>query len=175
LVTASSKQIAELVENLEQRNNTYQTKYVDIPLDRLEQKRRKKMIKRINRWFSEITPVQRQAVVEWSAEIKPLAKDGLDHRQRMTAELRYLLARRENPDFRDAFVDLLANIDRRRSAGYKNKIDANTDLTLMLLATIERSLTATQRSYLLGRIDNLVADVEKLNCNPATAHLSTQE
>jgi disulfide oxidoreductase YuzD len=176
LATASDEQLAELFENVEQRNNTFKAKYVDIPLDQLEQKRNKKMIKRIKRWFSQITPVQKQAVADWSAEIRPLAADGLNHRQRVTAELRNLLARRQDsPDFKSAFVDLLVNIDQRRSAHYQNNIDVNTDLTLKLLAKIERSLTSSQRSYLLGRINALSADFEKLNCDPATAHLSTQE
>lgn len=175
LATASSEQIGELVENIELHNNTFKAEYVDIPLDRLEQKRSKKMIKRINRWFSEATPAQKQAVIDWSAEIQPLAKDGLDYRQRLTVDLRYLLTRREEPDFKDALVDLLVNTDQRRSAGYQNKIDANTDLTLSLLAKLEHSLTPTQRSYLLGRIDSLAADFEKLNCSSATAQLSTQE
>ncbi len=169
LVTASGEQIAELFENLELRNNTFQAEYVDIPLDRLEQKRRKKMIKRINRWFSEITPAQKQAVVDWSAEIKPLATDGLNHRQRVTAELKNLLTWRGDPDFKDAFVDLLVNIDQRRSAHYQNNIDVNTDLTLMLLTKIDRSLTPTQRSFLLKRIHALSADLEKLSCDPAVA------
>lgn len=176
LATASSGQIAELFENVEQRNNTFKAEYVDIPLDQLEQKRNKKMIKRIKRWFSQITPLQKQAVADWSDEIRPLAADGLDHRQRVTAELRNLLARRQdNPYFKSAFVDLLVNIDQRRSAHYQNNIDVNTDLTLKLLAKIERSLTSSQRSYLLGRINALSADFEKLNCDPATAHLSAQE
>ena len=175
LATASDEQLAELFENVEQRNNTFKAEYVDIPLDQLEKKRRKKMIKRLNRWFSETTPVQKQAVVDWSAEIRPLAADGLDHRQHVTVELKNLLTRRGDPDFKDAFVDLLVNIDQRRSAHYQNNIDVNTDLTLMLLAKIERSLTPTQRSYLRGRINAFSADFDKLNCDPATARLSTQE
>ncbi len=175
LATASDEQLAELFENLKQRNSTFKAEYVDISLDHLEQNRRKKMIKRLNRWFSEITPVQKQAVVDWSAEIRPLAADGLDHRQRVTAELKNVLTRRGDPDFRDAFVDLLVNIDQRRSAQYQHKIDLNTDLTFVLLAKIERSLTPTQRSYLRGRIMALSADFDKLNCDPATARLSTQE
>jgi hypothetical protein len=52
------------------------------------------MIKRLDRWFSEITPVQKQAIDDWSAAIRPLAADGLDYRQRVTAELRKMLTRR---------------------------------------------------------------------------------
>jgi hypothetical protein len=94
LASASDKQIAELIENIERRNNAFKDQYVDIPLDQLEQKRRKKMIKRVDRWFSEVTPVQKQAIDEWSAAIRPLAADGLAYRQRVTAELRNLLATR---------------------------------------------------------------------------------
>jgi hypothetical protein len=101
LASASDKQIAELFENVERRNNAFKDQYVDIPLDQLEQKRRKKMIKRVDRWFSEITPVQKQAIDDWSAAIRPLAADGLDYRQRVTAELRNLLTRRtDDPDFK---------------------------------------------------------------------------
>jgi disulfide oxidoreductase YuzD len=176
LVSASDEQIVELLENIEQRNNAFKTQYVDISLDKLDQKRRKKMIMHVDRWFSEITPVQKQAVDDWSAAIRPLAADGLEYRQRITAELRRMLARRkDDPDFTDAFVDLLVNVDQHRSAEYQKKIDANMDLTADLLVKIDRSLTPKQRSYLLKRLHALAADFEKLSCNPAVAHLSIQE
>ncbi len=176
LASASDKQIAELFENVEQRNNAFKAQYVDIPLDQLEQKRSKKMNKRVDRWFPEITPLQKQAIDDWSAAIRPLATDGLDYRRRVTAELRKMLTRRKDePDFKDAFVDLLVNVDQRRSVEYQKKIDFNMELTVDLLVKIDRSLTPTQRSYLLKRIHTLAADFEKLSCNPAVARLSIQE
>jgi len=176
LASASDEQIAELFENVARRNEAYKTQYVDIPLEQLEQKRRKKMIKRVDRWFSEITPDQKQAIDDWSAAVRPLAADGLDYRQRVTAELRNLLTRRtDDPDFKDAFVDLLVNVDRRRSLEYQEKIDFNMDLTVDLLVKFDRSITPAQRSYLLKRIHTLAADFKKLSCNPAVARLSAKE
>ncbi len=176
LASASDKQIAELFDNVARRNDAFKSQYVDIPLDQLEKERRQKMIKRIDRWLSEITPLQKQAIAEWSAAIRPLAADGLDYRQRVTAEWRDLLTRRkDDPGFKDAFVDLLANLDQHRPVEYQKKIDLNLELTVELLVKIERSLTPNQRSYLIRRIHTLAADFEKLSCAPAVAHLSMQD
>jgi hypothetical protein len=171
LATASDEQLAELSENIQQRNDAFKEEFVDIPLDQLERMRRKKMIARIQRWLSGITPAQMQAVADWSAAIRPLAADGLDYRRHVAAELLNLLStRKAEPDFKDALVDLVVNVDQRRPTHYQNKIDVNTDLTLRLLVQLERSLTPTQRSRLLKRIHVLVSDLEKLSCQPAAAH-----
>ena len=92
---------------------------------------------------------------------------GLRNRARVLAEFKNLLAkRRHDPDFEEAFVALLVNLDQIRAPDYQQKIDYNTDLTFKLLMKTDRSLTPTQRAYLLKRIGSLAAYFEELSCDP---------
>ena len=168
LATASDEQLAEMFQNLEKRNNKYQSEYVDIPLDELEKKRKKRLAKDLKEWISRLTPEQKQAVSDWSAQIKPLATDGLRYRESVLTEFNNLLAkRRHDPNFKEDFVALLVNFDQMRAPDYQKKIDYNTEVTFKLLMKIDRSLNPSQRAYLLKRIDSLAADFEKLSCDPA--------
>ena len=167
LATASDEQLAEMFQNIEKRNHKFKSEYVDIPLAELEKKRKKRLTKDIEYWISRLKPEQKQAVSDWSDQIKPLAADGLRYRERILTEFQNLLVkRRHGPDFKEALVALLVNFDHMRAPDYQQKIDYNTDLTFKLLMKIDRSLTRTQRAYLLKRIGSLAADFEKLSCDP---------
>ena len=167
LATASDQQLAELFQNIENRNNEFKSEYVDISLKELEEKRRKRMAKDLKQWISYLTPEQKQAVSDWSDQIKPLAADGLRNRQLVLAEFKNLLVnRRHDPDFKEAFVTLLVNVDQMRPSDYQQKIDYNTEVTFKLIIKIDRSLNPTQRAYLLKRIGSLADDFEKLSCDP---------
>ena len=167
LATASDEQLKELFENIKKRNNKYKSEYVDISLDKLEEKRKERLAKDLRQWLSRLKTEQEQAVSDWSAQIKPLAAYALSHRERIVSEFRKLLVtRKQAPDFKDAFVTLLVNLDGMRTLEYQKKIEYNTDITLKLFISIERSLSPTQRAYLLKRISSLADDFEKLACDP---------
>jgi hypothetical protein len=167
LATASDGQLAELFHNIEKRNNKFKSEYVDIPLEELEKKRKKRMAKDLKQWISRLTPEQKQAVSDWSDQIKPFAADGLRNREIVLTEFQNLLRKRgHDPDFKEAFVTLLVNLDQMRTLDSQRKIDYNTDVTFKLIMKIDRSLDPTQRAYLLKHIDTLAADFEKLSCDP---------
>ncbi len=167
LAIASDEQLAEMFQNIENRISKYKSEYVDIPLDELEKKRKERLAKNLKQWISSLTPEQKQAVSDWSDQIKPLAADGLRNRENILTEFKNLLAkRRHDPNFKENFVALLNNFDQMRTPDYQKKIDYNTEVTFRLLMKIDRSLNPTQRAYLLKRIDSLAADFEKLSCDP---------
>jgi len=168
LATATDEQLAELFQNVEKRNVKFKAKYVDISLEKLEKNRKERLAKDLKQWISRLTPEQKQAVSDWSDQIKPLAADGLRNRESVLAEFQNLLGkRRHDPDFKEAFVALLVNLDQMRTPDFQKKIDYNTDVTFKLIMKIDRSLNKTQRAYLLKRIGTLAADFEKLSCDPA--------
>ena len=167
LAMASDEQIAELFRNLEKRKNEFKSEYVDISLEKLEEKRKARLAKDLKHWISRLKPEQKQIVSDWSDQIMPIAADGLRYREEVLTEFQNLLARRrQNPHFKEAFVSLLANLDKLRALDYQQKIDYNTDLTFKLLMKIEQSLNTTQRAYLLQQIFSLAADFDKLSCDP---------
>jgi hypothetical protein len=176
LATATDEQIAELLQNIEKRNDEFKSEYVDIPLEKLEKKRKERMAKDLNQWISSLKPEQKQLVSDWSEQILPMAADGLRFREGVLTEFQNLLTRRkQNPHFKEAFASLLDNLDQLRAADYQQKIDYNTDLTFKLLMKIDRSLNTTQRTYLLKHIGSLAADFDKLSCDPAQIKPMEQE
>jgi hypothetical protein len=173
LMTASDEQLAQLLQNVEKNNTAFKREYVDVPPATMKQKRSQSMARHVHQWLSELTPMQKQAIDDWSAHIKPLAADRLFHRQRILADFENLLVMRSNaPNFKTVLLEWLVNLDQRRTPAYQEKIGYNANLTLELLDTLSRSLTAGQRAYLVKRIDRLVADFDKLSCGPSMALLS---
>ncbi len=167
LATASDEQLAELFQNIEKRNNKFKSEYVDVSLEKLEEKRKERISKDIKHWISRLTPEQKQAVSDWSDQLMPLAADGLRNRERVLSEFQNLLTRRRHGSgFREAFVTLLVNLDQMRIPEYQQKIDYNTDITIKLLMEISRLLNPAQHAYLLKRIGSLAADLDRLSCDP---------
>ncbi len=103
----------------------------------------------------------------WSDLIKPFAADGLRNRERVLTEFQNLLTkRRHDPDFKEALVAHLVNLDQMRTLDFQKKIDYNTDVTFKLFMRIDRSLNPTHPAYLLKRTGTLATDFEKLSCDP---------
>jgi molecular chaperone GrpE (heat shock protein) len=176
LATASDEQIAELLQNIEKRNNKFKSEYVDIPLEKLEEKRKARISKDLKHWISRLKSEQKQVVSDWSDQILPIAADGLRYRKGLLTEFQNLLTRRrQNPHFQEAFVSLLDNFDKFRTLDYQQKIDFNTALTFKLLMEIEQSLSTTQRAYLLQQIYSLATDFDKLSCDPVQIQPKEQE
>jgi hypothetical protein len=167
LLTASDAQVAELFGNLEKQNQKLKNKYVDLPLRRLNAKRQRRMVERLEYWISNLTGEQVAAVSAWSAQLVPTAEDWLHNRELIQAEAQRLLARAKiDPQFRMSLQELIINPERTRSPAYQEKIDVNTDFTIRLIMRLDQMLTPGQRSYLLKRIESLAADLDKLSCDP---------
>jgi hypothetical protein len=165
--TASDSQIDELIDNLSKQNKEFKEEYVDPPIQKLNEKRRKRVIDRLEDWISDLTTEQKAAVASWNNQLVPLAEEWLENRENIQAEARRLLSqRRTDPEFRTKFLELVVNPGQMRSPAYQAKIDANMDITFNFISQLSGMLTPRQRSYLLKRIESLAADFDKLSCDP---------
>ena len=168
LMTASDEQIAELFDNLEKHIQNSKAKYVAQPPEILDRNRQQRMIKRLKYWLGAVTADQNEAVADWSSQLAPIATDWLQHRKRMQIEFQRLLKGRTlNPDFKADLVGLLVDAENYRSAAYQQKIETNTNVTLLFLQRIDRRLTPSQRAHLLKRIESSARDFDQLSCDPA--------
>jgi hypothetical protein len=169
LVLASDDQIRELFDNLAVQNQKFRKKYVDLPPDELIQNRQKRMVKRLKYWLSDLNPEQRQAILDWSMKLTPIADQWVQNREVIQAEaLRLLNLRDDDPQFRSGMQGLIMHPENMRSAEYQRNIDINTGITLKLLVQLNQTLTEDQRSHLLDRIESLAADFDTLSCDPET-------
>ena len=64
--------------------------------------------------------------------------------------------------FQTAMQDLIIHPYQRRSVQYQGQIDINTGITVKLLVQLDQMLTEDQRSHLLGRIESLAADCNRM-------------
>ena len=169
LLTASDEQIDELFANLASRNQEFREKYVDLPANELDKNRQERMLKRLDYWISDPTPLQIQAVAEWNATLMPIAQKWLQNRERIQAHARTVLEKRNDSlEFQNEMFDLIVYSERLRPEAYQQKIDFNTDVTLKFMVQLDRLLTDKQRQHFLKRIESLASDLDSISCDPYT-------
>lgn len=167
LATSSDEQIGELFENLEEQNQKFKEKYIDLPPEELSRNRQKRMLKHIKYWISKLNKDQIHMVEQWNAQLAPIGVEWLKNRQTVQAEtLRLLSGRQDDPGYQAAMQELIINPEIQRSAEFQHKIDNNTDVTISYLAKLIRTLTADQRARLQDRVESLAADFDALSCDP---------
>ena len=169
LFSATDEQVGELFENLENKNREIESEFVAPPPEKIIHNRQKRMQKRLDFWFADLTQSQLQAVTDWSLQLEPIAADRVAYRRQVQAAGRHLLENRTNPvEYQAALRGLLTNIEEFRTENYQRKIDINTQLTLGLLANLLETLTPNQRNHLSKRLESLAADFDQLSCDPAS-------
>ncbi|MFW6332427.1 MAG: DUF6279 family lipoprotein [Thermodesulfobacteriota bacterium] len=164
LATADEAQIAELYENLAEKNREIAEKYIEVSSEERIKERQKRMEKRLRRWISRLTPEQEAEVAAWSEAFDPIAEDRLAFRKRVQNAFRQVLNRRRQEDFEPAFTHLLTHFRELRHPAYQNKMKANTRRTLDLLVRLERMLTPSQRDHLLDRLESYSKTFAELSC-----------
>ena len=173
LATANEAQIAELYENLAEKNREIEEKYIDVSSEERVKERRQRMEKRLRRWISRLTPAQEQLVAAWSEAFEPMAEDRLVFRKRVQNAFLQVLHRRHQEDFEPAFTHLLTHFRELRSPAYQTKMEANTRRTIDLLVALERSLTRSQRDHLLERLASYSKTFAELSCGPEPAAIGS--
>jgi hypothetical protein len=167
LMTASDAQIDELFDNLSKQNQEFKKEYVDPPIEKLNQNRQKRTHKRLKYWISHITPQQEKMVTLWSTQLVPISEDWIQNREMIQARARQLLANRNSsPEFRSDLLELIVNSDRMRSPAYQAKLETNTNITINFIIRLSQTLSPSQRTHLLKRIESLADDFETLSCDP---------
>jgi hypothetical protein len=166
LATADEAQIAELYENLAEKNREIAEKYIEVSSEERIKERQKRMEKRLRRWISRLTPEQKAEVAAWSEAFEPMAEDRLVFRKRVQNAFRQVLNRRRQDDFEPAFTHLLTHFRELRLPAYQDVTERNTRRTLDLLVRLERMLTPSQRDHLLGRLASYSKTFAELSCGP---------
>lgn len=173
LATADEAQIEELYENLAEKNEEIEEKYIDKSATERVKDRRKKMEKRLRRWISRLTPEQEALVAAWSDAFVPMAEDRLAFRKRVQNAFRQVFNRRRQDDFVPAFTHLLTHFRELRHPAYQEKMAENTRRTLDLLVRLERMLTPSQRDHLLAELASYSDTFVELSCGPEPAAIGS--
>ncbi|MDX5372025.1 MAG: DUF6279 family lipoprotein [Pseudomonadaceae bacterium] len=164
----SPQQVAQLRQALAEENAELHREFVEPPpAERLE-RRRERMEERLQPWFGELDPAQRDLVARWAGQLEGQSALWLDSRERWQAALLAALEQPQGEDFAARIEQLIAQRQRYWSEDYRAAFARSERALAELLGGLIASSSAQQRQRLQERLNELRADIAGLGCETAT-------
>ncbi|MFO7642176.1 MAG: DUF6279 family lipoprotein [Candidatus Competibacteraceae bacterium] len=168
-VQLDERQRDDLFARLDRRLAKDRDKYLDPPPDQRQRERAERLERRLRYWLGALTPEQAARIHQWSAALSDQNPAGwLDHRQRLQAAARDLLAESDERSAQLRLTRLLEAPDTVRTVTYQRQIDASRGQAIALAADLLRLATDRQRARLDGRLGGLAADFQNIRCTKET-------
>jgi hypothetical protein len=165
LATITPAQIENLKAKWEKDNVKYvrENKINGTPEERIEVEA-KKVSKAFKEWLTGLNTEQEQRVTTLVRELPPIYQFRYTERLRRQKEFLALLGHRseERERFTARVSEWLANWDRGRSAEDQKRLDAWWAKRAEIFATLDKSLTAEQRTASLARVQRYIDDATQL-------------
>ena len=158
LATVTDAQVAELLTNLENKNQEYQAEYVDLPIKELREMRTDRARKHLQRWLGDITPAQERILRDWSQDFASVGGARLAYRRQWQQQLQQLLAQRNDKAYLAESLEKLISYPEE----YGLVRERNRQLVIDLLLKIDQSMTSGQRVHLSKKITELADDFDAL-------------
>jgi hypothetical protein len=163
LASLTPGQREHLRRRLAEDNRRFSVEYVDLDSSRVRQQRAKRVVATVERFYGDLRPDQR-ALVQAASVAMPLTyADRLAHRERLQRELLRLLETHANASsLQPALRDWLINWEAGRTPAHVERAQQMVDQSIHMLVDLDRTLTPTQRSTLIARIDGYASDFSTL-------------
>jgi arsenate reductase-like glutaredoxin family protein len=163
MLLMDDQQVAELVSNLEERNQRYRQRFIETSEKAQRERRSENMQKIVKRWVAELNEQQVELIELWANSYHLLGEEFLQSRQKWQGELQALLQRDDRPGLaRDQLVQLLANRPRPDGGEARRKYYANIELLKRLYLDLDRTLSSYQRSQLVRGLSSYADDFREL-------------
>jgi hypothetical protein len=171
LATLSDRQVRELAERFELKNQEYAAEWVKPSPPKLRRQYARAMTKNLERWTGSLTSEQERAVERWSEDVALIGEERLAVRRAWQTRLLAALQHRQDrarlePEVRALFVDF----ERQRTPAYQRQWEHNLRLAKRLILQVQASLTARQRTHLAERVAELAGDFETIAQEPSALH-----
>lgn len=171
------------IENLKRKWDKDNRKYVkEHKIDGTNEERAeveaKKVVKTFKEWLTPLNHEQEQRVTTLVRELPPIYQFRYSERLRRQKDFLALLSHRgeDRERFTARVSEWLVNWERGRSADEQKKLDAWWAKRADIFATLEKSLTAEQRSKSLARMQGYIEDFTQLarRETPATSRTAAR-
>jgi hypothetical protein len=169
--TLSDRQLNELAERFELKNQEYAAEWVKPTPAKLRREYARAMAKNLERWIGSLTSEQERAVERWSEDIALIGEERLAVRRAWQTRLMAALQNRQDharleQEVRALFVDF----ERQRTPAYQRQWEHNLRLAKRLILQVQALLTARQRTHLTERVAELAGDFETIAQEPRALH-----
>jgi Family of unknown function (DUF6279) len=161
--TLTDQQVAELMRNLEKKDEETWSEFAERTPDERRSRREKSLAKTLQRFTGPLTPAQRAMVEEYSARARPFMAEWRENRRIWRDALAAALAdRRSGESFAARMTQLVARPDDLWTPQYRMAIDASRTALIELLADLDATLTAKQRGAAQRELASLADEVQGL-------------
>lgn len=166
LAALSDEQVAELLENLDERAQEYAEGSVELSeaerRERSAERARDSLADRLGR----LTPEQRLRIDAWSATREDLAEQWLLSRRAWRDDLAVALQARQDADFEQHIRPLFLDTAVRWPPAHRAAAQRNLEHWLDMVHDVLRMKTPDQHDKLLNQLLDFAADAERLSRQP---------
>ncbi len=157
------RQLAELSNNLEQKNLQFRKKYIDTEETIQRDKRAEEKLKSIEFWTGSVTEQQKKIVERWSQSYLLMGQEYLESRLRWQQRLKQVLKQRVGQtDVTSQLLSLVRQRREMRSETFFDKKRFNDRVDKQLYLDLDKSLYSQQRAFLLKRLKSTARDFREL-------------
>lgn len=166
LMSLTPTQLAEFEGNLADKARERSEKSLQaLAAGKWHDKRARDIEKQLKRWTGSVTKEQHQFIKQHSARFDSTTADWLESQSRWRKALFAALAERftagESPAaIEERILRLLRTPESQWTSAYQAKAERNRQQSLAVLAALDASLTATQRSRLQSELRKLAQQLE---------------
>lgn len=168
LMSLTPAQLNEFETNLAEKSRERNEKNLKaLAQGKWHDKRAKDIEKQLRRWTGSITKDQEQLIAEQSARFDSATADWLESqarwRQAMFGALRERFTAGSSPAaVEERILALLRTPENQWTRAYQTKAAQNREQSLVVLAAIDASLTASQRAHLQRELTQLAQQLEAM-------------
>lgn len=157
-------QVERLFAELEEQNRKLRATFLEPPLDEQISLRAERMNERLQPWFGDLEPAQRERVLAWARSLGAQNQVWLDNRLAWQQALRDALEARRSDDFAARISALLQQRERFYTEAYRASYQSNREAMAGMLVDIVATADARQLQRADERLDALRADLAAQQC-----------
>jgi hypothetical protein len=158
-------QVERLYAELDEQNQELHEKFLEPPLDEQISLRDERMTERLQPWFGNLNPEQRERVKNWARELGAQNQVWLDNRLAWQQALRDALETRRGDDFAQRVTALLQHRERFYTEAYQASYQTNRQAMAEMLVDIVAVADAKQLQRASERLEALRADLAAQQCS----------
>jgi len=161
--TLTDAQVAELMRNLEKKDEETWREYAERTPEERRARREKALRKTLERFTGPLTPGQRALVRAHAERAPPFMAEWRDNRRAWREALAAALAgRRSGQPFVDGMTLLISRPDELWTPQYRAAVEGRRSATVALLAELDGTLTPKQRGAARRELLSLADEVQRL-------------
>lgn len=159
LAGLSPSQRGEFFASLGEDDAELREEYCDTPLAKRQRRQLEDVVDLAEDWVGSLTAAQRELLRVRLAALQPTGCRWVDSRIRVRNAFRDLAARGSaDPEYYEKMRRLMLNPEERWDPAYRAAFDANRDAFIDMLAELDASLTARQRAQLSAKFAGYARD-----------------